>query len=113
MKCRTCSSPNLFKFLDLGHHPPSDQFLKKEQINTAIIFYPLNVNLCEDCGFVQLDYVVPPEILYQDNYPYESSTTETGKKHYHDFSRSVTCDFKFNKDDLVVDVGSNVGVLLE
>lgn len=113
MKCRTCKSTRLHKFLDLGHHPPSDQFRTKEQLNSTVKFYPLNMNLCEDCGFVQLDYVVPPEILYQDNYPYESSTTDTGKKHYHDFSKTVVEDFNFRSDDLAVDIGSNVGVLLE
>ena len=113
MQCRTCKSNKLYKFLDLGHHPPSDQFRKKEQLNDSVVFYPLDVYLCEDCGFVQLGYVVPPEILYQDNYPYESSTTETGKKHYHEFAKSVVEDFKFGKEDLAVDIGSNVGVLLE
>ncbi len=113
MHCRTCSSKNLFKFLDLGNHPPSDQFRKKDQLNNAVTFYPLDVYLCEDCGFVQLGYIVPPEILYQDNYPYESSTTETGKKHYHDFAESVVKDFGFTADDLAVDIGSNVGVLME
>jgi C-methyltransferase C-terminal domain/Putative zinc binding domain/Methyltransferase domain len=113
MSCRICKSKNLFKFLDIGHHPPSDQFRKKEQLNDAIVFYPLDVYLCENCGFVQLGYVVPPEILYQDNYPYESSTTETGKIHYHDFAKSVVENYKFTKEDLAVDIGSNVGVLLE
>jgi len=113
MICRICKSKNLFKFLDLGHHPPSDQFRKKEQLNDEVIFYPLQVFICEDCGFVQLGYVVSPEILYQDNYPYESSTTEAGKKHYHEFAKSVVRDYKFNKNDLAVDIGSNVGVLLE
>lgn len=113
MKCRTCDSLKLYRFLDLGHHPHSDQFRKKEQVNTPVIFYPLNVVICEDCGFVQLDYVVDPTILYQDNYPYESSVTETGKKHYHSFAKSVVGDFKFGAEDLAVDIGSNVGVLLE
>ena len=27
-KCRLCNSKNLFKFLDLGLHPPADQFRK-------------------------------------------------------------------------------------
>ncbi len=111
--CRICKKKKLFKFLDLGNHPPSDQFRKKEQLDDPVVFYPLNVHMCEDCGFVQLGYVVPPEILYQDNYPYESSTTETGKRHYHDFAKSVVNKFKFNEDDLAVDIGSNVGVLME
>jgi hypothetical protein len=113
MTCRVCDSGRLTCFLDLGNHPPSDQFREEKQLNDPVTFYPLNVHLCEDCGFCQLGYVVPPEILYQDNYPYESSTTETGKKHYHDFAESVVNDYGFGKGDLAVDIGSNVGVLLE
>ena len=30
-KCRLCNSKKLFKFLDLGLHPPSDQFKKKTE----------------------------------------------------------------------------------
>jgi hypothetical protein len=113
MKCRVCDSERLPCFLDLGFHPPSDQFRNESQLNEAVTLYPLRVHICEDCGFCQLGYVVPPEILYQDNYPYESSTTDTGKKHYHDFAASVVTDYRFAKSDLAVDIGSNVGVLLE
>jgi hypothetical protein len=28
LNCRLCESKKLFKFLDLGYHPPSDQFNK-------------------------------------------------------------------------------------
>src|ERR1700731_1230005 len=113
MTCRVCDSGRLTCFLDLGNHPPSDQFREEKQLNDPVTFYPLNVHICEDCGFCQLGYVVPPEILYQDNYPYESSTTETGKRHYHDFAESVVTDYRFGQGDLAVDIGSNVGVLLE
>ena len=113
MKCRVCDSGRLTRFLDLGNHPPSDQFRGEKQLNDPVTFYPLIVHICEDCGFCQLGYVVPPEILYQDNYPYESSTTEAGKRHFHDFAESVVNDYRFGKGDLAVDIGSNVGVLLE
>ena len=111
--CRACKSTNLYKFLDLGHHPPSDQFQMEHQCDEPVIYYPLEVYICEECGFIQLGYVVSPEILYQDNYPYESSTTETGHKHYQEFAKSVVQEYKFNHTDLAVDIGSNVGVLLE
>jgi len=113
VECRLCSSNKLTKFLDLGHHPPSDQFQKEENLNTPIKFYPLDVHICDKCGFIQLGYIVDPKILYQDNYPYESSTTATGKKHYHDFASSVVKDYNFGPNDLAVDIGSNVGVLME
>jgi hypothetical protein len=113
MHCRLCKSKSFFNFLDLGYHPPSDQFRKKNQIHFPVIYYPLQVQKCSDCHFFQLTHVVDPKILYQDDYPYESSTTDTGKLHYNDFAESVIKDFSIEKNSLVIDIGSNVGVLLE
>ena len=111
--CRLCSSKNLYKFLDLGLQPPSDQFLGKKQTNKETIFYPLAVNTCKICGFKQLTHVVDPKILYQQDYPYESSLTQSGLDHFDEFALSVKNQFKLNSDDLVIDIGSNVGVLLD
>ena len=86
-KCRLCKSKKLFKFLDLGFHPPSDQFKKKIELNDPTIYYPLKVYSCINCGFKQLGYVVDPKILYQRNYPYESSLTREGRKHYEEFAK--------------------------
>jgi len=113
MNCRACKSNKMYKFLDLGNQPPADQFRGPTKINDPVVYYPLNVFICEDCGLVQLGYIVDPVILYQDNYPYESSTTITGQKHYYDFAKSVVESFNISSDDYVMDIGSNVGVLLQ
>ena len=111
-KCRLCNSKKLFKFLDLGFHPPSDQFKKKIELSNPTTYYPLQVYSCLSCGFKQLSYVVEPKILYQQNYPYESSLTIQGKEHYGEFAQSIFKEYNLNKNDLVVDIGSNTGVLL-
>ena len=111
-KCRLCSSKKLFKFLDLGLHPPSDQFKKKVELNNPTTYYPLQVFSCKSCGFKQLNYVVDPKILYQQNYPYESSLTNQVKKHFAEFALSTIQEYNLNNNDLVVDIGSNTGVLL-
>ena len=41
--CRLCNSTGLFKFLDLGFHPPSDQFKSKKQLDDPTTYYPLRV----------------------------------------------------------------------
>jgi len=99
-KCRLCNSKKLFKFLDLGFHPPSDQFKKKIELNNATLYYPLQVFSCSSCGFKQLNYVVEPKILYQQNYPYESSLTYQVKKHFDEFALSIIQDYILNKSDL-------------
>jgi SAM-dependent methyltransferase len=108
-----CSSTELVRYLDLGDQPPADQFRTAEQISSEpIVLYPLEVYLCETCGLSQLGYVVSPEILYQQDYPYESSTTASGRAHFAAFAHSVVTAFALRPGQLAVDIGSNVGVLL-
>lgn len=113
VSCRMCSGNNLYKFLDLGFMPPADQFRRKDQMKEQEIHYPLEVCMCDDCGLAQLTYIVSPEILYRNDYPYESSTTKTGHIHWESFAVEVVRKFDLGRGDLVVDIGSNVGVLLE
>lgn len=113
MNCRMCNSTRLFDFLDLGHTPPADQFRRRDQLLQPVTHYPLIVCLCEDCGLVQLRCVVSPEILYRQDYPYEASTTRTGQQHFHEFAAAVAARYALGDADLAVDIGSNVGVLLE
>ena len=108
-----CESDNLYVFLDLGFLPPADGILNKEQIEHPEIHFPLKVAQCQDCGLTQLTYAVNPEILYDDKYSYESSITETGKKHFFDMADSLCKRFEFGEGNLAVDIGSNVGILLE
>ena len=96
-KCRLCKSKKLFQFLDLGFHPPSDQFKKRDELNSPTVYYPLKVFSCMSCGFKQLNYVVDEKILYQQNYPYESSLTKTGKKHWFEFAESVIKQYNLKK----------------
>jgi len=113
MKCRMCEGQNLFEFLDLGSTPPADEFKTEAQLRQADVYYPLQVYMCDDCGLAQLGFVVSPEVLYRNDYPYESSTTQAGREHWARFARSVTAQLGVSANDLVVDIGSNVGVLLE
>jgi len=111
--CRMCKRSNLVKYLDLGLTPPADKFLTEETINEPEIHYPLDVLVCTDCGQSQLGYIVPPEILYADDYIYEMSITKMGQEHWAEFARTVSTKLELKPNDLVIDIGSNVGVLLE
>ena len=82
INCRMCKSNNVKKFLDLGFSALSDNFLTKDQLEKSESFFPLSVNLCSNCGLCQLGYVVPPELMFNKDYPYDSSTTKTGREHF-------------------------------
>jgi len=110
--CRLCDSPDLTEFLDLGFTPPADDFISKARLHEPETHYPLRVVRCDKCNFIQLNHVVDPVILYQNDYPYEASITRTGVAHFDEFASDVVQRFGLQEDDLVVDIGSNVGVLL-
>lgn len=110
--CRMCKSNNIQKFLDLGFSALADNFLTAEQLEKSENFFPLTVHLCSNCSLCQLGYVVPPELMFNKDYPYDSSTTKTGREHFTKMGIDICERFDLEKNSLVIDVGSNSGVLL-
>jgi SAM-dependent methyltransferase len=80
-----------------------------EQLSGPEIFYPLEVFVCTGCSLTQLGYVVPPDVLFGKNYPYETGVNEGGKRHFAGFAESVNERFS---PLVVLDIGSNDGTLL-
>ena len=112
-KCRFCKNDNLELILDLGFCPLVDSFLKKEQLQQPETFYPLQVFFCENCGLSQLGYVPPLEKIFNNEYAYEAGVTKTRRKNHFEMAESISKRFNLTNNSLVVDIGSNVGVLLE
>ena len=111
--CRVCGSSDLHKFLDLGLTHLADRFLidKQEMLND--LKFPLAVNVCGSCGWHQLTVVVDESLMYVENYPYDSRTTETGQKHWAELTIKAISLFERNKNEIkVLDIGSNTGALL-
>lgn len=112
MKCRVCGNEKLNLILDLGHHPPSDAFLTEEDLQSHEISYPLQLYHCNVCGLAMLGYVVAKEVLFNDEYPYQTGQNEGGRKHFKGLADSVVAKYSLKHGDLVVDIGGNDGTLL-
>src|ERR1700690_2134738 len=108
--CRYCGGSRLSRFLSLGEQPPSNSFLRPDQI-PAEQHYPLDVYFCESCFLVQLLDVVAPEEIFGD-YLYLASTSKALKSHYAALASDVTKRFALQPGHVVVDIGCNDGVLL-
>lgn len=111
-ECRVCQKNNLTKVLTFGPTPLANAFLNKDQINKEEYFFPLDVYFCEDCGFLGLGHIVNSEVLFGD-YVYVSSTSKVFVKHFNDFAKHTYNKLKLTKRSLVIDIGSNDGVLLK
>ena len=107
-RCRFCDSQQLQTFLDLGAQPPANALLRDPAQPEKR--YPLAVARCKVCELVQLTHVVAPEVLFRD-YVYFSSVSATMSQHFAAYAADVAERF-VPRDGLVVEIGSNDGVLL-
>jgi SAM-dependent methyltransferase len=109
--CRLCGSRNLEEILSFGETPLANAYLAEHQLTAPEVFAPLVVNFCNDCTLVQLRDVVDPHVLF-DHYLYVSGTSPAFVAHFAEYARRITSRFLRSAASLVVDVGSNDGVLL-
>jgi SAM-dependent methyltransferase len=109
-KCRICNSKNLKTFLKFGKMPLAGGFIKKKDLLKQKT-YPLTVVFCNQCKETQILETIPSRVLFQD-YRFVSSTTKTLSNHFIQYAKTMKKRF-LNKNSLVVEFGSNDGVLLK
>jgi len=108
-KCRICKSP--LKLLHKYRQTPlGEDFVKKNSKKKQPLLN-LNLCICTNCNLVQISEIVDPKKIYKD-YLYETKTSITLEKHFNDYSLKVCKKLNLNKQDLVIDIGSNDGNLL-
>jgi len=112
-ECRICSSNNLELILDLGEQPPSNAFIKKEDLEKPEDKFPLRLYLCKECYLLQLLDIVDKEILFKE-YLYLTSASKPSVNHFKKYACDVYEEFlKQSKNPLVIEIGSNDGTLLK
>lgn len=108
--CRLCGGKDLKTFIDFGDFPLAGAFLKPEQIPDERV-YPMGMQFCRTCTNVQVDTVIPMDVLFK-NYFYFSSAIQTLKDHFGQLAEELAARFVKPKESLVVEIGCNDGVLL-
>ena len=110
--CQICNSKKLNLVLDLGHQPLCDSLLTKEMLNKLEKTFPLRMMWCDECCLAQLDYCVDGNEVYHPDYPYRTGITKELVEYLENMSDSLIKKYNLNENDLVVDLGSNDGTLL-
>jgi methylation protein EvaC len=103
--CRLCGEPALHQFLDLGRQPLANKYPVQAQFESED-FFPLAVYFCTHCRNVQLGTIVSRARMFEDYY-YLSSVNAGLVRHFEKLAK------KLAGAHLVVDVGSNDGILLK
>jgi len=108
--CRICGGKDLVMFLDFGYMPLAGGFIRKEDFAKEGSF-PLRIYFCRTCKEVQTLDVVEKEVLFKD-YRFLSSVTKTLSQHFEQYAREAKAELGLDGSSLVVEFGSNDGVLL-
>ena len=99
--------------MDLGFAPPSNAYLSKDDLSKPEKYYPLKVNVCEECWLVQTEDYANIDELFSPDYAYFSSTSTSWLTPAKEYSNKIISRLNLNKDSYVIEVASNDGYLLK
>lgn len=107
--CQYCAFNLLDPVLDMGHQPLVNDY---QEAREPLASYPLRLCRCIRCGLVQIDYQLPSDVLFPEDYPYTTGTTGALGRNARELALEVEHSVPY-KGKLVVDIGSNDGTLLQ
>jgi SAM-dependent methyltransferase len=98
--------------LDLGSAPPSNAYLKADDLSKPELYYPLKLSVCTRCWLVQTEDYARADELFAPDYAYFSSTSSSWLEHAARYTRDIAQRLLLNRDSFVIEVASNDGYLL-
>ena len=113
MRCRHCGSGDFIPFLDLGLAPPSNSYLRAEDLSRPEKRYPLVIRTCTACWLTQTEDFADREEFFSGDYAYFSSFSRTWLDHAKAYVAEMRDRFGLGADSLVAEVAANDGYLLQ
>ena len=110
--CRICKSENFTDVVNLGEQFLASRFPFKDEIND-VPCSPVVLVMCNDCSLVQLKYTIDQPDMYEHNYGYKSSISNTMREHLKQYNSEVQSFVSIDENDWVLDIGSNDGTFLK
>ncbi len=107
--CRNCFSRKIDKLFSLGNLYFTGKFLKKK---LSARKGPITLIMCKNCKLVQLGDNFDKNYLYGPDYGYQTGINTTMKHHVKNIVKTLGSLVKIKKNDLVLDIASNDGTLL-
>ncbi len=96
------------EFLDLGKQPIANKFLDDNEFDNEFFFH-LKAVFDEDTNLVSLNEFVKPELMFNEDYAYHASMSETMKSHFKLLAEDLQ---KTYKPINVLEIGSNDGIFI-
>ncbi|WP_181700351.1 class I SAM-dependent methyltransferase [Chthonobacter albigriseus] len=112
-ECRCCGSTDIETVWDLGLQPIANDLKNPGTDPASEAKFPLEVAFCKSCALMQITETIPPDVLFNADYPYYSSVSKHLLEHSKAHVDSLLAERTLGPDSLVVEVASNDGYLLK
>ncbi|MCL6700797.1 class I SAM-dependent methyltransferase [Pseudomonas sp. T1.Ur] len=113
MNCRGCGTALALPLIDLGTSPPSNAYVRADQLDQAEQWVPLKVAVCQQCWLVQTEDYTRADTLFDAEYAYFSSFSSTWLAHAERYVAEMVERFDLGADSRVVEIAANDGYLLQ
>lgn len=113
MNCRGCGTPLALPLIDLGTSPPSNAYVRADQLEQAEQWVPLKVAVCQQCWLVQTEDYTSADSLFDAEYAYFSSFSSTWLAHAEKYVAEMVERFSLTAESRVVEIAANDGYLLQ
>lgn len=113
LKCRYCGEEIHTYMVDLGLSPLSNDYLTEDDIEKGQHELPLRTCYCDHCNLVQVVNFEAPDGVFNRNYKYYSSFSESWLKHSEQYVDYIVDRLGLNKSSKVMEIASNDGYLLQ
>lgn len=113
LKCQSCGATELERVLDLGYQPLCNEFMPIGDPIRPQTYYPLCLCYCHQCTLVQLDFVIPTQQAFGDQYTYLTGSSRSLVEYYSDLAVKLAARFDLHPGDVVVEIGANDGTFLK
>lgn len=111
--CLCCRNKKIKKIVDLGYHSFADRFIPRQYLKKKDPKYPLILDICPECKFIQSRYITDPRKRYSElDYSYTSSNSFYSKNHWIKFAEELNRGFNVSKKK-IFEIGSNDGFLIQ
>ncbi len=116
-RCRICGNQELDIILEMKDMALTGVFPKNK--DEEVPSGPMTLVKCREssnnnfCGLVQLREIYNPSMMYGQNYGYRSGLNKSMVNHLNEKVENILSQITLNQDDIIVDIGSNDGTLLQ
>jgi SAM-dependent methyltransferase len=93
--------------------PLCQKHVKPEEANDMEKFFPLHAYVCQNCWLMQLEEFASPDEIFAQEYAYFSSYSDSWLAHAKRYTEMMIERFGLQSDNLVVELASNDGYLLQ